>query len=258
MSQETTLTQQKDSKPLYAYVCFTCLRDEPLLPLHYAAIMRADPQAEVYYQVEQAEADQIKIPQGAYLLPAPWSHNGNLCGYEALRGIIETYKLVADNTGRVVVKIDADTLLVSSGWLGIVGDGKADLVGYSPNTTLYAKGTCYAISKTGIDAVIEQLQSGSYWECNSARIEDGVISMLCAIGTDKNRVRILQPKLPDNSLILYTIFTHSFYSQPDALKRVKCVIDCGDPLLVTPYRAARLDIVEGKRRAMRFTLHALK
>ena len=268
MSQENTQTQSAedegklsttvDDECKFAYVCFTCKRDEPLLPLHYAAIMRADPSAEVYYQVEQAEADSIVIPEGAYLLPAQWSHNGNLCGLDALKGILHTYKLVADNTGRAVVKIDADTVLVSKGWLRIVGEGKADLVGYAPATTLYCKGTAYAISKQGINAVIEQLQSGTYWECSSNRIEDGVISMLCAIGTDKNRVRILQAKMPDNSIVLYTAFTHAFYSQPDALKRVKAVVDCGDPKLMNLYRAARLDTVEGKRRAMRFTLHAIK
>lgn len=243
-----------DNKLKFAYVCFTCLRDEPLLNLHYAAIMKADPEGEVYYQVEEKEVDSIKIPDGAYLLPAAWSHNGNLCGIEALKGIINTYKMIADNTGRVVVKIDADTILLSKGWLGIVADGKADMIGYAPQTNLYCKGTAYAISSKGINAVIEQLQSGSYWE-NNARIEDGVVTMLCAMGTPKNRVKILQPRLPDASIVLYTVFNHGFYNNPDALRRVKCVVDCGDPALINLYRMARLDAVQAKKRAMRFTLH---
>lgn len=255
------MTEQKQeaNKGKFAYVCFTCLRDEALLPLHYSAIMRADPLAEVYYQVEDTEADKITIPSGAYLLPAKWKHNGNLIGIDALKGIVETYKLVAENTGRVVVKIDSDTILLSTGWLNIIADGKADLIGYAPLTTLYAKGTCYALSKDGINAVIEQLKNGSYWECSKevGRIEDEVITMLCAIGTDKNRVRILQPKLPDNSIVLYTAFTHGFYSQPEALKKVRVIIDCGDPALITAYKIARLDTVEAKRRAMQFSLHAL-
>lgn len=247
-----SIEQRAEAK--FAYVCFTCKRDEPLLPLHYAAIMRADPLAEVYYQVEDKDSD-IRIPEGSYLLPASWQHNGNLCGLDALKGMLHTYKLVADNTNRVVVKIDADTILLSKGWLNIVGSGKADMVGYAPMTNYYCKGTIYALSKQGINAVIEQLQSGTYWECNSPRIEDGVISMLAAIGTDKDRVKILQPKMPDNSIVLYTAFTHGFYSNPDALKRVKCVVDCGDPALINIYLSAHLDIIEAKKRAMRYTLH---
>lgn len=243
-----------EDKGNFAYVCFTCKRDEPLLPLHYNAIMRADPQAEVYYQVEESEADSIRIPEGAYLLPAKWSHNGNLCGYDALRGIIETYKLVADNTNRTVVKIDADTVLLSKGWLRLVADGKADMIGYAPKSNYYCKGTCYALSQQGINGIIEQLQSGHYWEISN-RIEDGVITMLCAMGTDKDRVKILQPRTPDSNIVLYTAYNHAFYSNPDALKRVKCVIDCGDPALINLYRSARLDTIEAKRRAMRFCLH---
>ena len=255
MSSEI-IEQKAEAKhePLYAYLCFTCKRDEALLPLHYAAIMKADPLAEVYYQVEDKDSD-IRIPEGSYLLPASWQHNGNLCGLEALKGMLHTYKLVADNTNRAVVKIDADTILLSKGWLNIVGSGKADMVGYAPMTNYYCKGTIYALSKQGINAVIEQLQSGTYWECNSPRIEDGVISMLAAIGTDKDRVKILQPKMPDNSIVLYTAFTHGFYSNPDALKRVRCVVDCGDPALINIYLSAHLDTIEAKKRAMRYTLH---
>ena len=247
--------QKDQDKPLYAYVCFTCKRDEQLLPLHYEAIMRADPLAQVYYQVEDAEAD-ITIPNGAYLLPAPWKHNQNLLGMAALLGMVNTYKMVAENTGRTVVKIDADTILISNNWIDLVGTGKADMVGFSPTTNYYCKGTAYAISLTGINAVLEQLYSGNYWENGADRIEDGVISMLCAIGTDKDRVRILQTKKPDNSIILYTVFSSPFYSNPDALTVVKCVIDCGDPKLLNTYHLGRLDPILAKKRAMRFCLHS--
>lgn len=240
----------------FAYVCFTCKRDEPLLQIHYNAIKRADPEGEVYYQVEEKEANDIRIPEGAFLLPAKWSHNGNLCGIEALKGIIHTYKLIAENTNRTVVKIDSDTILISKGWLGIVGDGKADMIGFAPATGLYCKGTCYGISKKGIKAILDILESGSYWE-NSSRIEDGVITMLCAIGTGKNRVKILQNKLPDDSIILYSVFNHRFYNNPEALKRIKCVIDCGDPSYIHLYNMARLDPIEAKKRAMKFILHTV-
>jgi len=33
--------------------------------------MKADPLAEVYYQVEDKDSD-IRIPEGSYLLPASW------------------------------------------------------------------------------------------------------------------------------------------------------------------------------------------
>lgn len=242
-----------NSNAKFAYVCFTCKRDEDLLPLHYEAIKRADPDSQVYYQVEEKDKD-IRIPEGAYLLPASWQHNGNLCGLEALQGMISTYKLIADNTDRVVVKVDSDTILLSKGWLQIVGDGKADMVGYAPLTNYYCKGTIYAISKQGIYAIIEQLKKGYYWECNSPRIEDGVLTMLCAIGTDKDRVSILQAMLPDTSLVLYTAFNPHFYKYPDALKRVKCVVDCGDPTLITPYKDKGLDTTTIKKKAMSFTL----
>ena len=61
--------------------------------------------------------------------------------------------------------------------------------------------------------------------------------------------------MPDNSIVLYTAFTHGFYSNPDALKRVRCVVDCGDPALINIYLSAHLDTIEAKKRAMRYTLH---
>lgn len=235
----------------FAYICFTCKRDQELLPLHYCAIMKADPEAQVYYQVEEADKDLV-IPEGSFLLPATWHHNKNLCGLEALLGMITTYKQVADNTNRNIVKVDSDTLLLSRAWLEPLVAGQVDMIGYAPATNYYCKGTIYALSKQGIDAIITELKRGLYWECNNSRIEDGVITMLCAMGTDKGKVRILQPMTPDYSTILYTAFTPAFYDRPDALLKVKCVVDCGDTKLTSRYPDA--DIVETKRRAMQHTL----
>ena len=38
------------------YICFTCLRDRALLPLHYEALQHATGGAPVYYVFDNAEA----------------------------------------------------------------------------------------------------------------------------------------------------------------------------------------------------------
>ena len=103
-----------------------------------------------------------------------------------------------------------------------------------------------------IDKVIHYLSDG--YQDRSNRLEDSVISMVAAIVSEANKVRILNAANADESEILYTIFHKGFLEFPDALHNVRGFLDCGDPLFTSDYP----DSTAAKVKAMQFVLQHLR
>ena len=121
---------QPEPLPL-AFCCFTCRRDEALLPFHYAAIQLARPGTPVVYAVDAAEQD-MSLPEGSNLLVTTWERRGNLLGQAALVGILHTLEQVAEDYNAVAVKIDSDIMLTGTEWLRSIRYKELGMVGVCP------------------------------------------------------------------------------------------------------------------------------
>lgn len=230
------------------YVCFTCLRDSALLPIHYEALQRAVPGAPVYYVYDKPEAGQATVPSGAFKVQAEFPRNGNLLGLECHLGMLKTMQFLARRHPQAnVVKIDSDVFLLSDYFLSPLGT-EHDMVGVAPAKSYYCKGTCYGMTTGIIDKVIHYLSNG--YQDRSGRLEDSVISMVAAIVSDAHKVRIHNAANADNTDILYTIFHKGIMESPDFLDNVRGFLDCGDPLYTNDYP----DATAAKVNAMQFVL----
>ena len=238
--------------PRNLYVCFTCLRDSALLPFHYKALQSAVPEAPVYYVYDKHEAGGATVPAGAFKVRADFPRNGNLMGLECYLGMLRTMQFLARRHPQAnVVKIDSDVFLLSDYFLSTLGS-EHDMVGVAPAKSYYCKGTCYGMTTGIIDKVIHYLSDG-YLD-RSKRLEDSVISMVAAIVSEANKVRIHNAANADESEILYTIFHKAFLEFPDALHNVRGFLDCGDPLYTGDYP----DATAAKAKAMQFVLQHLR
>lgn len=238
--------------PRNLYVCFTCLRDSSLLPIHYTALQSAVPGAPVYYVYDKHEAGGATVPAGAFKVQADFPRNGNLMGLECHLGMLKTMQFLARRHPQAnVVKIDSDVFLLSDYFLSTLGT-EHDMVGVAPAKSYYCKGTCYGMTTSIIDKVIHYLSDD--YQDRSNRLEDSVISMVAAIVSEANKVRIHNVANADGSDILYTIFHKGFLEFPDALNNVHGFLDCGDPLYTSDYP----DATAAKTKAMQFVLQHLR
>lgn len=203
------------------FVCFTCSRDLPLLTAHYAAIMRSDPEAKVYYVFEPE--DNAQGPVGSIVVTANFPHNNNLIGLQCHYGMLMAMKDLSELNGNCdVVKIDSDCYYISD------FPGGYDLIGTAPSSGYYAKGCSYRLSYDCICRIIDYISKG-YIDTNG-RCEDNLISMVAAITSEPNKVKILNPlefnEQNEISSVNSCIFQSIYYSKPDDLNKVKFWIDC--------------------------------
>lgn len=232
------------------FICFTCSRDLPLLEAQYAAIMRHDPSAVVYYVFESD--DNAQGPVGSRVVTAGFSHNGNLIGLECHYGMLTCMKQLSEKHDQCdVVKIDADCYYIND------YPGEYDLVGTAPGNGYYCKGCSYKISYQCICKVIDYLKNG-YVDA-SGRCEDHIITMIAAIVSEPNRVKILNAyDLDENNQVTDVnscIFQRGYYNNPEPLEKVKFWVDCGDSKYLNDYKESNLPVPLAKARALQFILN---
>ena len=245
---------QPEPLPL-VFCCFTCRRDEALLPLHYAAIQLAAPGAPVVYAVDASEQD-IVLPEGSRLLVTTWDRKGNLIGQPALVGILHTLKQVAEEHNAISVKIDSDIMLTGIDWLRSIRFKELGMVGVCPGQLFCASGACYAMQRSTIEAALSYIASGFYFDAAQIRVEDETISMLAALVNPPGRVLFYQYAYPHT--VLASIFKAEHFTDATPLQKVQAWVDCGDrKMLNLPFCQNRPK--EGiKREAMERTLEVLK
>lgn len=231
------------NKPDYKIVCFTCKRDEELLPIHYKQIMKVNPNHEVYYIVDESEIEQMKFPKGSTPLASDFMRNGNLIGIEALQGIIATYSYLNSN----ILKIDSDIMLMSDTWI----ETKSSMQGFTPSKSFTIHGSCYFINKECVDKV-RHFVSNYYEDTLNNRCEDQTITTIAAIVSSPYKV-LIQPSITKGSPNS-CIFTNAMFNEPNVIREIKCCINCGDAAYLEQYLASGLDRTAQVKRAMAFVL----
>lgn len=236
------------------YCCFTCERDLPLLNAHYTAIKRAEPDAIVYYIFDSKENPQA--PEGAYMLTTNFNRRLNLIGLECHYGMLETMRQLAEiNKVDYVIKIDSDCY-----YLKDFDDGYS-LIGTAPGTAYYCKGCCYKISYEAIINCINYLKTSGYQDV-TGRIEDELITMLCAMTSQPGSVKILNAVefnvKGEVSLINSCIFQSAYYSKTNDLNNVIYWIDTGDKVYLKEYEESNLPKPLAKSRSMEYLLNYYK
>lgn len=239
------------------YVCFTCKRDEALLQLHYQSIKRIDKEAIVNYIIDETEADDIVLPAGSKGFTTNFNRNGNLIGFDALKGILNTFKYISQlNNNQPIVKIDSDIILTDREWLELIFSGDVSMIGISPASTFTCSGGCYALTYKCLCDIIDFIEQGFYWD-TTGRVEDQVITSIASIVSEPFSVLIYQPFDPEQTHIRSCVFTREMFNRPEVIKRVKGWINCGDGIYTNSYIDAKLDVVQAKRRAMRYAFRNL-
>lgn len=231
------------------WVCFTCRRDEELLPLHAAAIRCADPQACIVYAVDETDAD-MALPEGCERYVTRWPRRGNLLGYPAMVGILRTLCDAAEKYGRIPVKVDSDIIVTGIRWLQPLVMGYTGMLGVCPGQLLCASGVCYGIALPVVQEILAFLSHGIYWDISGIRVEDEVISMLAAIVSNPRGVTFLQHRAPGAEWVLSSIFCACHFEDASPLLRCQAFIDCGDRKFLTAYKSAGYDVTDVKKRAM--------
>lgn len=236
------------------YCCFTCERDLPLINAHFAAIRRAEPFAKVYYIFDSEEKPQA--PEGAYMLTTTFPRRGNLIGLQCHYGMLDTMRQLAEiNKVDYVIKIDSDCYYLSD-----YEDGYS-LIGTAPGTSYYAKGCCYKISYEAILNCINYLKSSNYQD-TTGRLEDQLISMLCAITSQPDNVKILNAidydKDGEVESINSCIFQSNYFINPETLNHVNYWIDTGDKVFLNDYKESNLPPQLAKARSMDYLLNYFK
>lgn len=230
------------------YVCFTCLRDSDLLPLHYQALRQAVPGVRVYYVFSLEERNDASVPQGATKVLTDFPRNGNLLGLDCHLGMLRTMQAISERHGNAnVIKIDSDVCFRSDYFLTTLGQ-EHDMVGVAPALEYYCKGTCYGMTHDLITKVIHYLTHG--YRDLSGRLEDSTISMVAAIVSDAGKVLIHNCMEEGGTEALYSIFHKQHMETPALLRQVRGFFDCGDPLFTHDYP----DAVTAKVKAMQFIL----
>lgn len=218
-----------------AYICFTCKRDEQLLPAHFANIKKTSPEAPVYYCIDALESD-IRTPEGSLKLFSNKPRGGNLTGLdwhiEQLKKMIQVADAAAPGQADfVIVKIDSDTAILSDKWI----KPGYDMLGFAPADNYYCKGSCYAITRACAERVLDYISSPNYKDF-SGRIEDGVITMAAAISGFPNCVRIYNPIDGESGEVANSIiFYHNFFGNPGVIRRISATIDCANSRFLELY-----------------------
>lgn len=159
----------------YAVFCYR--EDRLCLPVCMKQIRRVDPEARFWlFDDGRDPLDEGDVPVGDEVTyEVTWfNRNGNLNGLECMRGMLGCmYRIPGDG---VVVKIDADTLLMSDGWIergladGKMGGGVQCMVG------LAWSGCCYWLTKRAIREGLELLLRREWPEGKDGYPEDLWIS----------------------------------------------------------------------------------
>ena len=230
---------------MYKIVCFTCKRDESLLPLHYNQIRKVDKDSEIYYIVDVGEIDEMTFPKGSIPIATDFNRNGNLTGLDALKGIISVYSYLGGN----ILKIDSDTMLLSNDWI----TEKASMIGFAPANSYSIHGSCYYINHDCVMKIKNFISNFYYGEGLDKRCEDQVITQMASIVSEPYKVLIL-PSIIQSGAVNSCIFTAEMFNEPDLINYVNDVINCGDKIYVEPYEVAGLDRTIQVRRAMEFVI----
>ena len=221
-----------------------------MLQNQFNALQKCLPGAKVYYVYEETEKEFAQAPVGSYMLTADFPHNGNLIGLQCHYGMLSVMKQLSEmNDNANVVKIDSDCYFINDGWLDGLGE-KYDMVGVAPGQGYFCKGTCYGISLNSIKKVMEYCRN-DYVDL-TGRIEDGTITMISAIVSEPNKVKIHNPMNADKTKVISCIFQSGYYNQPEQLNIVEGFIDCGDSKYTSAYKESNLPISLAKARAMEF------
>lgn len=232
------------------FVCFTCRKDQVMLDSQFKALRKCLPDAKVYYVYEEAEKEFAQAPVGSFVLTADFPHNGNLIGLQCHYGMLSVMKQLSEmNDNANVVKIDSDCYFINDGWLDGLGE-EYEMVGVAPGHGYFCKGTCYGITLNCIKKVMEYC--GNDYVDLTGRIEDGTITMISAIVSEPNKVKIHNPMNADKSKVTCCIFQSGYYTQADKLKIVEGYIDCGDSKYTNAYSESNLPIPLAKARALEF------
>lgn len=245
---------QPEPRPL-AFCCFTCRRDEALLPLHYAAIQIAAPGAPVVYAVDASEQGMV-LPEGSRMLVTDWHRRGNLIGQQALVGILRTLNQVAEDHNAVPVKIDSDIMLAGIDWLSSIRFKELGMVGICPGQLFCASGACYALQRGTIEAALAYIASGFYFDAAQIRVEDETVSMLAALVNPPGRVLFYQYAYPHT--VLASIFKAEHFTDATPLEKVQAWVDCGDRKMLNQPFCQNRPKEAIKREAMERTLEVLK
>lgn len=218
----------EEKKDAFVFVCFTCKRDESLLPVHYAAIQAACPGAPVWYFVDYHDKE-MTVPENAVKKITTWNRRGNLRGADALHGIISSLILAGESTGRTPVKIDSDIYFINNEWILPVHNGFLEMTGFMPRGWVCASGACYCVTTNCLKRIKELLETISYIDRNNDRPEDETISMFAAIVSPPLKVIFYQNYYPDEQLVFSCVFQSEFMNQNNHdLAAVVGYIDCGD------------------------------
>ena len=237
------------------WVCFTCRRDVGLLPLHAEAIRRVDPRGVIWYVVDKADED-MPLPDGCERRVTDWPRRGNLLGFPALVGILETLRDAAA-TGRVPVKVDSDVVMRGVGGLEHLRRGKTGMVGVCPGQLFCASGACYGIAPHVVQEILRFIESRAYWDAASIRVEDETISMMAALVSPPYGVTFLQHRAPDGAWVLSSIFNKHHFQDASLLVRCQAYVDCGDRKFLQWYQVAEDELPNIKKQAMETVLQAL-
>lgn len=230
---------------MYKIVCFTCKRDESLLPIHYNHIRKINKDCEVYYIVDAGEIDEMTFPKGSIPLATDFNRNENLTGLDALKGIISVYSYLGGN----ILKIDTDTLLLSEEWI----TEKASMIGFAPSKSFSIHGSCYYINQDCVMKIKNFISNYYYGEGLDKRCEDQVITQIASIVSEPYKVLIL-PSIIQDGVVNSCIFTSEMFNEPDLIDYINSVINCGDMVYLEPYLDAGLDRTIQVRRAMEFVI----
>lgn len=240
------------------FCCFTCKRDEALLPLHAAAIRRMLPEAPILYVIPAGE--EVKIPTGTCSITSDWARGHNLSGKDAVRGILTTLAHLpaafapgTDPEQVVVVKIDADTLLLRSDWMEHTVDaGCASYAAFESWQPMLPSGAMYAM--TGALAAKLAAMANSSWpwlDAPERTPEDRAIYLLALLSVHPSELTVF-PWEADSHRILG--FSPSFYGDPSPIVAPSiCALHCAEkPMLA---ELPDLNRSHQVHRAMRFALH---
>lgn len=215
------------------FACFTCKRDECLLPFHFAAIKSAVPDAIVCYVVDVAD-DSMQVPKCAEKIVTTWKRNGNLKGKAALTGILESFVRIAKHyESDYIVKIDSDVCFAGAEWLSGLLAGNFDFVGISPRGLYCASGACYALHSRVAQKALHYIRAFDYEDAADDRPEDETISMIAAIVSMPYRVCIFNHYYPETGSLISCVYKQEYANtEKPSLPIASAFIDCGSPAYI--------------------------
>lgn len=152
--------KKKSAAPLQltprAFVCWVCMRDYPLLPLHYAALRKVAPHDAILYIWDSTEKDARapKCPKGAAVIGSDFERRGNLNGKACIVEMLNLYATLGDMGVDTIVKVDCDTILTALDW---VKPGECS--GFHQANAYAWTGCAYALDMETIRAMVDYLSS---------------------------------------------------------------------------------------------------